>query len=120
MSVAEDTSSTLSLQDRAVAETHCRALWGERQDDCAKHGADIPMPRVEVQVDELAGLLHASADLKAANEGWKRAFSALHDTLEDIAAKADLAAAACDDEGRAAGFLMLAGIAREALHTEDA
>lgn len=34
-----------------------RRLWAERQADCAKFGADLPMPTMAVPVDRLAGLL---------------------------------------------------------------
>lgn len=38
-------------------EMEARQLWNERQEDCAKYGADIPLPKVEVRVDMLCHLI---------------------------------------------------------------
>lgn len=40
-------------------EVEAGKLWNERQENCAKYGADISMPTVEVPVDILCGLIRS-------------------------------------------------------------
>ncbi len=71
-SASRDASATLSLLDRSVAELTASGLWAERQEDCAKYGADISMPTVEVRVDELTDLLRGAAEAEKTIEGLGR------------------------------------------------
>lgn len=49
-------------EDDAALEALCRLMWNERQDACARFGANIPMPIVEIPVDRLARLLALIAE----------------------------------------------------------
>lgn len=56
-----DLSTGLSEADRetlANMEATAREWWGERQEDCAKYGANIPMPTIPVAVDLFCRLLN--------------------------------------------------------------
>lgn len=50
----ENTEAYNSLSELASV---CRARWNERQEDCAKLGANIPMPTIKLRVDDLANLI---------------------------------------------------------------
>lgn len=47
----------ITLADLSTIEQEARSMWSERQEECAKYGADIPMPCLYLPVDVLCALI---------------------------------------------------------------